>query len=209
MDSFCEPLYSKVHALAVGLLEGTLSVEERLEFENLLLENPAARQAYLDYMQESACMRWLCGEEFPSVIELASETRIPMRRERTWRRIAVAVFGGALACALVAFAANLWYFRNHKTIARPVEPAIAITDSANAPLGADVPQMNGTNANHIGRPAVATITALGAVRWQSGSDARQILSRCAIGERLRLREGSAALTFDAGAQITVFGPADF
>jgi hypothetical protein len=36
-----------------------------------------------------------------------------------------------------------------------------------------------------------------------------MLSRCAIGDRLRLREGSAVLTFDAGAQLTVFGPADF
>src|SRR4029079_18385437 len=37
----------------------------------------------------------------------------------------------------------------------------------------------------------------------------KILQRCAIGDRLRLREGSAELTFDAGAQGTVFGPADF
>ena len=36
-----------------------------------------------------------------------------------------------------------------------------------------------------------------------------MLSRCAIGDRLRLRDGSAVLTFDAGVQVTVFGPADF
>ena len=65
METFSDPLYSKVHALAVGLLEGTLSPEERLELESLLLENPAARQAYLEYVQESACLRWLCVEEFP------------------------------------------------------------------------------------------------------------------------------------------------
>src|SRR6476620_3668849 len=108
MESFSDPLYSKVHALAVGLLEGTLAPEERAELETLLLENQAARQAYLHYVQESACLRWLCVEEFPNVVELANRSRDRARSGRSWRRIAGIGFGGGLACALVALGANWW-----------------------------------------------------------------------------------------------------
>ncbi len=192
MESFSDPLYSKVHTLAVGLLEGTLAPAERLELETLLLENQAARQAYLDYVQESACLRWLCVEEFPNVIELAN--RSPDRAtSRSWRRrIAGAVLGGGLVCALVAFAVNRWMGGN----------------DGDAKVAAATP-LPDVKANADDRQAVATITGLGGVRWQASSESRQMLSRCSIGERLRLREGSAVLTFDAGAQVTVFGPADF
>ena len=57
MESFSDPLYSKVHALAVGLFEGTLTRDEQHELETLILDNPAARRAYLEYVQESACLR--------------------------------------------------------------------------------------------------------------------------------------------------------
>ena len=110
METFSDPLYAKVHALAVGLLEGTLSAEERLELETLILENHDARRAYLDYVQESACLRWLCVEEFPDVIELANRSRDGDRSARSWRRIAAVAIGGGLACALLAFAASWSYF---------------------------------------------------------------------------------------------------
>ena len=69
MDISRDPLFSKIHGLAVGLLEGTLSPVEQQELETLLLENPAARQVYLEHVQESAFLRWLCVEEFADVAE--------------------------------------------------------------------------------------------------------------------------------------------
>lgn len=208
METFSDPLYSKVHALAVGLLEGTLAPEERLELETLILENPAARRAYLDYVQETACLRWLCVEEFPNVVELANRSRGGARTGNLRRRIVGVVFGGGLACALVAFAANLW-FAGNESGTKAKTGAVAVAGEAKAPGGLKSPQVSSAKVNPDDRQAVATITGLGAVRWQTGSDTRQMLSRCAIGDRLRLREGSAVLTFDAGAQVTVFGPADF
>jgi hypothetical protein len=47
MNDFSDPLYARVHALAVGLLEGTLAAEERAELESLIFNNPAPRKAYL------------------------------------------------------------------------------------------------------------------------------------------------------------------
>src|SRR3954464_937343 len=110
METFSDPLYSKVHALAAGMLEGTLGSDEQFELETLILQNPAARQAYIDYVQESACLRWLCVEEFPKVIELASRSSGGAHPGRSWRRVAGVVFGGGLACALCLLAANGWFF---------------------------------------------------------------------------------------------------
>jgi hypothetical protein len=211
METFNDPLYSKVHTLAVGLLEGTLAPEQRLELETLILENRAARQAYLDYVQESACLRWLCVEEFPNVVELANRSRDQAQSRSSWRRIAGALFGGGLACALVALAANAWLSGNEKTVksGQAAQSAIAALETAKAPVRAQTPPAVAEKANRELPQSVATITGLGAVRWQMGTDPRQMLSRCAVGDRLRLREGAAELTFDAGAQVTVFGPADF
>jgi hypothetical protein len=211
METFSDPLYSKVHALAVGLLEGTLGPQEQRELETLLIENQAARRAYIDYVQETACLRWLCVEEFPHVVQLASHRpgRSPAANPR--RRIAAIVFGGGLACVLIALAAN-WRFSGNESdtnvrqavaSAGPVVGAEKVTKTVNPPIALS------SKVNPVDRQAVATITGLGAVRWQTASDARQMLSRCAIGDRLRLKEGAAVLTFDAGAQVTVFGPADF
>ncbi len=56
---------------------------------------------------------------------------------------------------------------------------------------------------------VATMTGLGAARWLEPMAGARLLSRWAIGDRLQLLEGAIELTFDAGAQVTIFGPADF
>lgn len=210
MESSSDPLYSKVHALAIGLLEGTLTRDEQHQLQTLILENPAARRAYLEYVQESACLRWLCVEEFPSVVELANRSREPVGVRTSRRWIVGTLFGGGLACVLVA-AATGWWFRGNPGDARPKTPAGAAVALAvpNAPASADVPELVRSNTSASANPEVATITGLGSVRWHASNDARQVLSRCSIGDRLRLRDGSAVLTFDAGAQVTVFGPADF
>jgi hypothetical protein len=102
-----------------------------------------------------------------------------------------------------------WRFDGNEGGTTSPDPAAAAVVVAAAPNPAESPQSPGVKDNSGDRQVVATITGLGAVRWQTGSDSRRMLSRCAIGDRLRLREGSAVLTFDAGAQLTVFGPADF
>src|SRR5262245_12598817 len=128
MESFNDPLYSKVHALAVGLLEGTLAPEGRLELEKLILENQAARQAYLEYVQESACLRWLCVEEFPNVVELASRSRERSDSGKRSKRIAGIVFGGGLACVLVALTAA-WWVSGNTTAAKVGRPEAAAVEA--------------------------------------------------------------------------------
>jgi hypothetical protein len=60
-----------------------------------------------------------------------------------------------------------------------------------------------------GREAVATVTVLEGVAWSEGASSHQLLSRVNVGERVRFDRGTMELTFDTGAQVTVFGPAEF
>lgn len=213
METIDDSLFVRIHALAAGFLEGTLGPAERSELESLLSTSAAARSVYLQYVQETACLRWLCVEEFPKVVELSKLAEAHSPRGKSRRRpIAVALFGGGLAC-LLAIGIAAWWKADREALATPKQPdtaAVAVEVRPIMPIGAEktAPGPN-IEPTRVVREAVATITALGAVRWQGPSGGNRMLSRCAIGDRLRLREGSAVLTFDAGAQVTVFGPADF
>jgi ferric-dicitrate binding protein FerR (iron transport regulator) len=182
-----DSLISRIHALSVRQLEDSLTPEEHRELESLLIENEAARKVYITYFQDTACLRWLCLEELSGSIEPAQAVPMRVRQNRGFRRrIATFALFGGVACLLVA-------------------AIFAWMNSQDAELVATAP----SPAVDIAAPQVATITGLGAVRWAEPSAGARLLSRCTVGDRLQLRDGAIELTFDAGAQVTVFGPADF
>jgi ferric-dicitrate binding protein FerR (iron transport regulator) len=214
MKEFDDSLFVRVHALTAGLLEGTLAPTERSELESLLASSPPAREAYLAYVQETACLRWLCVEQFPSVVELAPASNVESTSAKfNRRRLAIGALCSGLACLLAIVVVPLSHlYRGEIAKSSDIESAIdAKSAIAAEPIGA------ANSAKKLMKPgparatanAVATITALGNARWESAFAGAGILSRCAVGDRLKLRGGSAELTFDAGAQVTVFGPADF
>src|SRR6476619_6883216 len=86
MATFDDSLFGRVHVLTAGFLEGTLGPDERCEFESLLSNSAAARRVYLEYVQETACLRWLCVEEFPNVVELAKPADDDSQRVKSRRR---------------------------------------------------------------------------------------------------------------------------
>ena len=124
MEDFSDPLFEKVHAYAVGLLEGTLAPEERHELETLILSNADARRVYLEYVQESACLRWLCVEEGPQIVELAGRRDVEsneskqLKTSRRWRIVSM-LLGGGVACLLAAVAAHWWWAENGGNVAAP------------------------------------------------------------------------------------------
>ncbi len=205
MENQSDQLFDKVHALAAGLVEGSLTPQARRELETLLLSSAAARKAYIEHVQETSCLRWLCVDEFPDLVELASSPEDQSRLRRLRRRhLASIVFGGGVAC-LIAIATGIWFLDRFNSAT--LEETSSLADAASTPA---IAPGRGSESKPVVGEAVATITGLESIRWQmpaSGGD--QILSRCAIGDHLRLRGGSVELTFDAGAQVTVFGPADF
>src|SRR5262245_42563814 len=104
MANFHDPLYSRIHGLAVGMLEGTLSDDERRELESLLLEDPAARRTYLEHMQESACLSWLCVDEMADGVHALAPAPAAKRGVGKWTRLRIGI-AGLLASILVVVAA--------------------------------------------------------------------------------------------------------
>jgi hypothetical protein len=180
---------TRIRALVMRQLDDSLTTAEHDEMQSLLLASEAARRAYVEYFQDTACLRWLCLEELAGAIEPSKTLRSPAasypRRRRVW---AFATIGAAACIAALAMAS---LFDNRET-------RFAAGDTANASSpDAKSPQQ------------VATMTGLGAVRWSRPTPGARLLSRWAIGDRLQLEEGAIELTFDAGAQVTIFAPADF
>jgi len=190
--------FGKIHGFAVRLLEGTLSAAERQEFESLLMEDAAARRAYLEHMQESACLSWLCVEEFGDAAPPLA-TPVTGAGSTGWGRRTATIAFGALLASLLAVVIGMQFIGGLGKDG--VQPAPSRPIAKASPV-APVPPST------IDRPKVATITALNAAQWSPPSTGAKVLSQWAVGDRLRLRGGSAELTFDAGAQIMVFGPAD-
>lgn len=208
MEDSSDPLFSKIHNLAVGLLEGSLSPAERQELESLLMEDASARRIYLEHVQVSACLRWLCVEEFAGAGEPVVLLRTPTSWGGSRRRLTAIVSGGILASIFAMLVAMQFLGRDD---AQPdgttskVAAAMPVTAEPDAAVAGVSPVLQAEKVRQV----VATITGLNAARWTATTSGARLLSRCAVGDRLLLQDGTAELTFDAGVQVTVFGPADF
>jgi len=218
MASSDKDLYGKIHTLIQGQFDGALSPAELLEMESLLLESAAARRAYVQYVQESACLRWLCVEESIGPIEKCDPRHELSDRKRR-RRIQAFALSGSIAVVLTIVAANWFFVSKFDSISsqsdEPAKMASTSPPTLSGNVAATSHSRGATTRATVSPKApiptepVATITGVGAPLWSHSEHKRQLLSRCFVGERLQLRQGSAELTFDAGAQVTVFGPADF
>jgi ferric-dicitrate binding protein FerR (iron transport regulator) len=198
-------LFTRIHTLSARQLDDALTPAEHDELQTLLLESEAARRAYISYFQDTACLRWLCLEELAAAIEPAKPAVGQINFGRVRRRIEIITFFGS-ACILGLIALG-WLLKlgTDSPAGGPDRTSVAAAVSTDQPaLGAEAPAAAQSPASQV-----ATITKLGAVRWAEPSASRRLLSRCVSGERLEFDDGAIELTFDAGAQVTVFGPADF
>ncbi len=207
MEAIGDNLLKRLHQLISRQLDDSIDAMEHSELSSLLMENPAARRAYVEYFQETACLRWLCLEEMSA--EIDSSGAEPRLRERSSKyRRWLTWFGGA-ACLLALAGAALFFGSSNfvkrvsstsaeqvaTTETSPIEPANPIPVVEPVVLGASSEQ-------------VATLTGLGASRWATSMPAVRPLSRWGVGDRLQFEDGAIELTFDCGAQVTIFGPAD-
>jgi ferric-dicitrate binding protein FerR (iron transport regulator) len=108
MDSTDDSMFRKIHGLVQAQLEGSPTHIEQQELESLLLENPAARRMYAEYLEQTACLRWLCLEEFSATCD----PPMPLaggNDHRISRRIRAKAIFAALACAFALVALG-WQF---------------------------------------------------------------------------------------------------
>lgn len=207
MDTTKDPLFEKLHRLIVRLLEDSLLPGELEELTALLEKNPEARRAYVYYIQESACLRWLCVEDFDRAVTLASPSNAAGGRQRRIGWILAGILASALVViATVQFAGSpIAGVENHGTAAN----VFAQTDATREAARGGTTRPDAGPATVPLRSVVATVTGLNGVRWDGKSVGARLLSRCMVGDRFKLQEGAAELTFDVGVQVKVFGPADF
>ncbi len=111
MQTNSDPLFSKINSLVVRLLEDTLSPAEQKELESLLISNPVARRLYIERIQEDACLRWLCAEDFADAALPVLELRAAPEQSRSRR--AMAIVAGVLASVIV-FVVCAQFFSSRK-----------------------------------------------------------------------------------------------
>lgn len=197
--------YQRIRALAMRQLDDSLTPSEHEELESQLRESEGARRAYVEYFQDTASLRWLCLEELSEAIEPMKSLRPEVAPQGRRRVNTITIFGG-IACLLALATAALLPFVPQ---ADSVE-AVASEKAASTAVGAEAASSGVVVQPVADIPAqVATMTGLGATRWLQPLEGARLLSRWAIGDRLQLQDGAIELTFDAGAQVTIFGPADF
>lgn len=202
MTTFNQNKYGHLETLAMRQLDGSLTPAEHAELESLLLESATARRAYVEYFQDTASLRWLCIEELSGAIEPMKSLR-PGDEESSRRRRAMAFLSGGVASILLLAAAGYWmsgmlgFGRQDRA-----EVAAVVDKHDEGGVMADA-------ATAVTKPQVATLTGLGAVHWVTPKRGAGMLSRWAVGDRLQFAAGAIEMTFDAGVQVTIFGPADF
>jgi ferric-dicitrate binding protein FerR (iron transport regulator) len=200
------PKFEKIHALAVGVVEGTLPSAQLAELQELLVDDAEARRLYLEHMQESACLTWVCANES----DLPAERRVSLvegGRASTRRTKRAAAGIGLLATVLIVVFGMQFVQRRP---AADQGSAVASVDASEAiDRGAIANRAIATARVGDEHEVVATVTAVSGALWGTPTAGAEVLSRWHVGDSLKLLAGSAELTFDAGAQVTVFGPAEF
>jgi ferric-dicitrate binding protein FerR (iron transport regulator) len=180
---------ARIRELAMRQLDGSLTHAEHAELQSLLLESGPARRAYVEYFQDTACLRWLCLEQLSDVIE-PSKSLSPQIESPRRRRVRSYAFLAAGAACVIALATAAVLTNSWRTSSTQAD--VAHTVQATVKLA-----------------RVATVTGLSDARLARPGRGARLLSRCAVGDRLQLKDGAIELTFDAGAQVTIFAPADF
>jgi hypothetical protein len=202
-----DQLFPTIHSLAMAQLDGTITPQQHHELESRLLESADARQAYIEYIEESVCLRWHCVERLPEMVELGARDGNELLEKRPRRLRVTTAYGAGLACLLAA-AVGAWSFFHG---ASPIQDVAALGPEVAS--GTDnvqpIDQPGSGQPAAIDNKTVATITGLESVRWSNSVNRARLLARCSIGDRLLMLSGAVQLTFDAGVQVTVFAPADF
>lgn len=181
----------RLRTLVDALLENRLTQDEENELEQLVLNNPAARKAYVEMVHEHASLQWWIGSQpdFASGPHRAQasdesddEILIPTPRPKSggsvfWRRTRrVLLYVGSCAAMLV--------------------------------IGLIFGFERGEEKGKVRGPVVAHLIDAKECRWSGATVPTDLGSQLPAG-RLRLASGLAKLRFTSGAEVTLEGPADF
>ena len=218
IDDENEP-FRRLHDLAAAELDGTASDAQKSELKSLLRDDAASRQLYVEYIQDTASLRWSFAHTTIPIDDaqlaldpVTPETwssdfdgeRPPSRLTMRW-----AAYLGLAASALIGagiYLVNSVPGDGEHGADRPVAEAVQPTPSSNEVA---VPEVEiATNGSAIKEKRVATLRrGINAV-W-SGSDEVPEMSRLHVGQILSLESGQVEMIFDSGVEVVLKGPAHF
>jgi hypothetical protein len=209
--------FRRLHDLVTAKLDGAAAPVEQTELKSLLLEDPALRRLYVEYIQDTASLRWSFAHttvplhEDPAAMEIGDSDCLthelidkpsPRRALGRWGlslTIAAAALIGAGAYLLNVTSRNDAPAMNRLAV-DSIEPA--------APTLADAPTLQPSPAKPVRSTSVATLTRTIAAVWENGHEPQE-LARLHVGQALSLRSGQIEMIFDAGVEVVVNGPARF
>lgn len=205
MTSRESELYCRLHELTALLLEDDASSAARNELQALLHNDQDARRLYVEYIQESASLRWsMSHSSLQSHIDVMATGEVSGPSERSerhsWRRRSAWL--ALAASALVGI--GLYYLNGLPLVNDPPATLANQRQEAKDAVVAHDKQLGPLPATR----AVATLTRTAGVQWEGATDLAE-LSRLEVGQVLALREGQVEMVFDTGVEVVLDGPAYF
>lgn len=194
-----DSLYGTIHDLTTRALDGTATPAERERLERLVGGSTEARRIFVEYMEETALLKWQLGGASSELLHDLGGAPGPRGAALVGRRPGPGLVrvGLGIAAAIGIVATSL-VLRGQRIV--PIEPA--------APAVREARERRRVPAAEQVKAGVATLTRATAVAWHDGGE-RADLSRLERGDVLRFARGEVELVFDSGVEVRVRGPADF
>lgn len=171
----------RLHQLVVSQLEGMSSTDDQIELADLLRDNPWAQQLYIEFIQDSASLRWWSandsGSEPGSEIAPLAPVQIAKKWGKRPRILAAAALAATVLIALLWPAPTVHQLGKRESVAT------------------------------LTRSDVATLTRLRDVKWAEETTAATEMSRLNVGQVLHVDQGEVEVDFDQDVKMVVRGPA--
>lgn len=213
-----DDLFRRLHDLAAAELDGAATPSQKLELKTLLRDDPASRRLYVEYIQDTAVLRWSFAHTTIPVddAQLAIDpvtTEVwngDFNGERPPARLTIrwAAYYGLAASALIGAGVYLWSVvprdasqRNDQPVAEAVKPAPATN-------GVAVPNAEATANTAASAEKVATLRRGVNAVWSGPGEVPE-MSRLHVGQVVSLESGQVEMIFDSGVEVVLKGPAHF
>lgn len=179
-------LYVRVHRLIDPFLRGDHAESRSEELVDFLREGDDAKQAYLDYVEDTVDLVWWGGQLHASrpVVDLlprqqSAQNRLSIRV----RSLAIRTIVAAACVGLVGF----YYFFQHDR-------------------GSEKNQSVGARQSVVTNPVVATLVRTIDAKWRPVHPTPADFARLKKGNRIELASGQVELLFDSGVELVARGP---
>lgn len=194
---------AEISHLLQNVVDGTLDADQERRLQ-LLLQQPEARQAYLDQLAINSLLYWSSGRVLqsdpkPTPDEVAriafGGAALPPQGEEVspprmiWNSV-TNFFGHATGYSFLTAAAVLIAGLTYLAMFQVSQPAPSMSDALPA-----------------ASQAIATVVGEHECRWDEASSAIMAGESLRIGSRLSLASGLAAVQFPRGVQLLLQGPA--